>query len=98
MEHSIDHIELTVRFEKGEEYIPQRLEREKRHGTVEIIGEELCRFTADVYDAYEMLPWLRTFIGRVVELKCSNPAVVKTFYEELAQLQAMYGGDADAVQ
>ncbi len=61
-------------------------------------GEELCRFTADVYDAYEMLPWLRTFIGRVVELKCSNPAVVKTFYEELAQLQAMYGGDADAVQ
>lgn len=98
VEHSIDHIELTVRFEKGEEYIPQRLEREKRHGTVEIIGEALCRFTADVYDAYEMLPWLRTFIGRVVELKCSNPAVVKMFYEELAQLQAMYGGDADAVQ
>lgn len=95
---SIDNIEMTVRFDKGEEFIPQRLEREKRHGTVEIIGEDLCRFTADVYDASEMLPWLRTFIGRIVELKCSNPFVTRTFAEDLKRMQAMYGGESDAVQ
>ena len=95
---SIDHIEMTVRFDKGEEFIPQRLEREKRHGTVEIIGEDLCRFTADVYDASEMLPWLRTFIGRIVELKCSNPFVTRTFAEDLKRMQAMYGGESDVVQ
>ena len=94
---SIDHIEMTVRFDKGEEFIPQRLEREKRHGTVEIIGEDLCLFTADVYDAAEMLPWLRTFIGRIVELKCSNPFVTRTFAEDLKRMQAMYGGECDAV-
>ena len=94
---SIDHIEMTVRFAKGEEFIPQRLEREKRHGTVEIIGEDLCRFTADVYDASEMLPWLRTFIGRIVELKCSNPYVVRTFQADLKRMQEMYGGECDAV-
>ena len=95
---SIDHIEMTVRFGKGEEFIPQRLEREKRHGTVEIIGEDLCRFTADVYDASEMLPWLRTFIGRIVELKCSNSYVTRTFEADLKRMQKMYGGDGDVVQ
>lgn len=95
---SMEHIEMTVRFDRGEEYIPQRLEREKRHGTVEIIGEDLCLFTADVYDATEMLPWLRTFIGRIVELKCSNPYVTRTFYADLQRMQEMYGGAHNAVQ
>lgn len=96
-EYSLDHIEMTIRFEKGEEFILRRLEREKRHGHVEIINENTCRFTADVYDAAEMLPWLRTFIGRIEQLKCSNPYVVRTFYQDLAKMNTMYGGDNDAV-
>lgn len=97
VEYSLDHIEMTIRFEQGEEFILQRLQREKRHGTVEITGEHTCRFAADVYDASEMLPWLRTFIGRIENLQCSNPYVVRTFYEDLAKMHAMYGGDDDAV-
>ena len=96
--HNLDHIEMTVHFGPDERYIPQRLEREKRHGRIELLDEHTCKFTADVYDASEMLPWLRTFIGRIVDLQCSNEYVVKTFYEDLARLNAMYGGDADAVQ
>ena len=96
---SLDHIEMTVRFGPGEDFIVQRLEREKRHGTVEVLGNGLCRFTADVYDASELLPWLRTFIGRVVDLKCTNQFVVDTFREDLARMEALYGGgDGDAVQ
>ena len=52
---------------------------------------------ADVYDASEMLPWIRTFIGRIVNLQCSNQFVVNTFYEDLQRMEAMYGGDADAI-
>ena len=96
--YRLDHIEMTIHHEPGEAFILQRLEREKRHGQVEILDEQTCRFTADVYDALEMLPWLRTFIGRIVELKCSNPGVVKTFYEDLERMQTMYGGNSDAVQ
>ncbi len=97
-DHNLDHVEMTVYFGPGEEYIVQRLEREKRHGTVEIIGEHSCKFTADVYDASEMLPWIRTFIGRITDLRCSSEHMLKTFYEDLKQMSDMYGGDDDAVQ
>lgn len=96
--HSVDHIEMTVSIEPGEEYVIQRLEREKRHGTVEVVDKHTCRFTADVYDAMEMLPWLRTFTGRIADLKCSNPLVAETFYEDLRRMSALYGGGGGAVQ
>ena len=88
---------MTVRFGPEEEFIVQRLEREKRHGTVERLGSGLCRFSADVYDASELLPWLRTFIGRIVGLECSNPAVVETFNEDLRRMSELYGGGGSAV-
>lgn len=97
-EHNLDHIEMTVRWGPGEEFILRRLEREKRHGRVEILDEYRCRFVADVYDAAEMLPWLRTFIGRIENLQCSSPYVLDRFRQDLAQMNAMYGGDGDAVQ
>lgn len=89
---------MTVRWGPGEEFILRRLEREKRHGRVEILDEYRCRFVADVYDAAEMLPWLRTFIGRIEDLQCSSPYVLDRFRQDLAQMNAMYGGDGDAVQ
>lgn len=99
VDFSMDHIEMTVHVENWEGYIVDRLEREKRVGRVEVIDGHTYRFVADVYDATEMLPWLRTFIGRVVELKCSNQYVVDTFYRDLDEMMNLYrGGDADAVQ
>lgn len=97
IEHQLDHLEMTIHIDSGEEFLIQRLEREKRHGTVEILDQHTCKFTADVYDAMEMLPWLRTFIGRIIELKCSNSFVVKTFYEDLAHMAEIYGGNKNAV-
>lgn len=93
--YQVDHIEMTVTYAPGEEHIPRRLEREKRNGTVEHLDEHTCRFTADVYDAEELLPWLRTFIGRITHLECSNPDVVKRFYEDLQQMAKLYGGATD---
>ena len=88
-----DHIEMTICFGPDEDFIPRRLEREKRNGTVEILDDRTCRYSADVYDATELLPWLRTFIGRIVRLECSNPAVTQRFYADLEAMAALYGGD-----
>lgn len=96
--YSMDHIEMTIRVDEGEGHIPQRLEREKRNGRVQQIDENTYLFSADVYDAVEMLPWLRTFIGRIIKLECSNQSVVDTFYADLDAMIRMYGGDDDAVQ
>jgi len=94
----LEHIEMTLIVNADEQHIVWRLEREKRCGAIEQLNDSLWRFTADVYDAQEMLPWLRTFIGRIVTLTCSNRAVEKRFHSDLSAMAALYdGGDRDAV-
>ena len=98
IEHSVEHIEMTIHIEDNEGYIRERLEREKRCGHVDTPDANTCIFSADVYDAAEMLPWIRTFIGRIEKLECSNSYVTETFYADLEAMTAIYGGDDDAVQ
>ena len=93
-----EHLELVIYAEPEEGYVVQRLHREKRCGTVTELGGGNWRFEAEVFDAMELLPWIRTFIGRIVSLKSANPEVEKRFYGDLSAMRAMYGGDADAVQ
>ena len=98
-DHSMDHVEMDVRVEDDEWFIPQRLERERRWGHVEQIDEHTWRFTADVYDTSEMLPWLRTFIGRILRLEFSNPRVRRTWQDDMRALTRAYGEEDDhAVQ
>ena len=91
---NVDHLEMTVYYGPNEDFIPKRLEREKRNGTVEILDDHTCRYTTDVYDASELIPWLRTFIGRIVKLECSDNTVVERFWSDLEKMSALYGGDA----
>ena len=93
-----EHVDFTVTFSKDEMHIPKRLEREKRCGTVEYLSPCSCRFSADVYDAAELVPWIRTFICRITEIHFSDESLQKQF---ILDLQAMYdaygireGGDA----
>ena len=92
-EHTLDHIEMQVHAGPDEWFIADRLKREKRHGVVEQLNDETWKFTADVYDASEMMPWLRTFIGRIVKLECSNENVTRLFREDLEKMRCLYGGE-----
>jgi hypothetical protein len=91
----VDHLEMTLHFEDHEQHIPRRLEREKRTGTIEDLGDGRIRFTADVYDAAELMPWVRTFIGRIEKIECTNPEVTARFRETLREMAQMYGGGTD---
>lgn len=64
----METVEFTVHYEKGEEHIHHRLEREKRCGSVEKIDDHTSRFYAEVYDATELIPWIRTFICRITDI------------------------------
>jgi hypothetical protein len=90
---------LTMRIHAGkdEQYIADRLCREKRNGTVTRIDENTWEFSALVYDAQEMLPWIRTFTGRIERLTCTDAEVMRRFYGDLAAMYQIYGGDDDAV-
>ena len=93
----MDHLEMVIHVEKGEEYIVRRLEREKRCGKVERLDVNRIKFTADVFDAGEMIPWIRTFTGRIESLHCSNKAVEKQIFEDFEAMKALYGGDEDVI-
>ena len=93
----IQHVEMTVCVGRDEKYIVERLEREKRCGSLEQLDETHWRFTADVYDALEMLPWLRTFTGRITDLQCTDQRIVTRFRKDLEEMAEMYGGGNDVV-
>ena len=86
-----EHISFTVEYGDHESHIHRRLEREKRCGTVEKLSENSSRFSADVYDTLEMLPWIRTFICRITAFECSNREVEARFREDLLRMYRMYG-------
>lgn len=89
-EHT-EQVAFTVKVANGEEHIVRRLEREKRVGRVEKIDEHTYRFTADVYDTSEMIPWIRTFICRITELNFSNRTVENRFKRDIEEMYRMYG-------
>ena len=91
----LEHVSFTIRYEESETHIPKRLEREKRCGTVEHLDRHTSRFTADVFDASEMVPWIRTFISRIVDISFSDPALEQQFRDDLRQMYAMYGLEGD---
>ena len=88
---SIEHVEFTVRVERGEEYIVRRLMRERRIGRVEKLDSNTYKFTAEVYDTSEMLPWIRTFICRIVQMNFTNRAAENRFKDDLLEMYRIYG-------
>ena len=90
-EERIEHVEFVVKVADSEEHIVRRLEREKRIGTIEKIDAHTYRFTADVYDTSEMIPWIRTFICRITELHFSNRTLENQFKSDIEEMYRMYG-------
>ena len=98
----MEHVEFTVKYGDDEKHIAQRLQREKRCGTVEHTDNNTSRFSADVFDSAELIPWIRTFICRITDIRFSNEALQKQFFDDLNEMYAAYGieegGEDDAVQ
>lgn len=89
----LDHIEMTVVVPDGCEFVLTRLEREKKCGKIECIDDvsHRYRYSADVHDANELLPWIRSFTGFIENLFCSSKEVTDKFYRDFNDFAAMYG-------
>ena len=94
----LEHVEFTVRVEDGEEHIIRRLEREKRIGTVEKLDAYTYRFSADVIDSGELIPWIRTFICRIEDLNFSNKTLENRFKSDLCDMYQMYELSEEAAE
>ena len=87
----LEHVEFVVQVLPGEEHIVDRLEREKRCGTVEQVDETHWRFSADIFNSQEIIPWIRTFICRITQMNFSNRTVENKFKQDLDALYRRYG-------
>ena len=93
----LEDLEMILKVAKKDAHIVHRLKREKRCGEVVQLDEEMWKFTASVYDATELVPWLRTFIGRISSLTCSNKRVEEQFWKDLSIVSRQYGVEDEII-
>ncbi len=80
----LDRLTMTLQvLEPEEHYIVERLIREGRGGTVTRTAQDAYTYEISVFDCNEMLPWIRTFIGRILSLECTAKSVEQKFYRDL---------------
>ena len=77
--------------ERTEQYVLHRIAREGRGGELLHIAPNTYLYTVEVYDSNEVMPWVKTFTGRIISLEGTNKAVVGKFYRDMEELWKMYG-------
>lgn len=88
---SPEKVSFTVLVGENEEHIVKRLEREKRCGRIEKLDDNHYRFSAELYDLTEIVPWIRTFICRITNLDFSDKTVEKRFLDDIDEMYRIYG-------
>ncbi|QHI73091.1 WYL domain-containing protein [Aminipila terrae] len=95
----LEWLKMKLSIPHNERFIVNRIEREGRHGKLTQIDETTYEYFIEVFDTMEMMPWIRTFIGRIISIESSNIEVTQTFYSDLEKMYQLYnGGDGNAVQ
>lgn len=84
-------LEMEVVFEPDEPFIFQRLQREKRCATLTKLEEGRYLVRAEVFDPYEMMPWILSFTGRIARLESSDVRVLEDYAEHLRCWEGLYG-------
>lgn len=95
----LDRLTMTLQIlEPSETYILNRLKNEGRGGNVTKIARNTYRYEIEVFDCNEMLPWIRTFIGRILSLECTAKSVERRFYQDLNTMYHLYReGETDGI-
>lgn len=89
--HHLDKLTMTIQVtEPDEHYIIERLQREGRGGTVTRTAPDTYTYEALAFDCNEMLPWIRTFTGRILSLECTAKSVEQRFYHDLEKMYELY--------
>ncbi len=87
----ISTVKLTLSInEHTETFILNRLEREGKNGIVTKIAENTFTYEAKVLDVNEMIPWIRTFIGRIIDIETDNEIIKQKFKRDLRAMYKMY--------
>lgn len=87
----ISTVKLTLNInEQTEGFILNRLEREGKSGIITKIADNTFTYEIQVFDANEMVPWIRTFIGRIIDIETDNEIIKQKFRRDLRTMYNMY--------
>lgn len=90
-DHEPDCIRLTLSIREGpEDYILHRLLREGRGGTVRRTAPDTYTYEISVFDGNELMPWIKTFIGRILSFESNNTFLRQKFYRDIRTMANMY--------
>jgi len=84
-------LEMEILFEPEEPFILQRLKREKRCAALTRLEEGRYLVRAEVFDPYEMMPWILSFTGRIARLESSDVRVMTDYQAHLRSWEELYG-------
>ena len=88
-------MKLTLHIdEHSEQYILNRLQREGKGGVIRQTAPDTFTYEAEVFDANEMLPWIRTFIGRILSVESTSPQLAQRFQRDFLTMYHMYFGES----
>lgn len=87
----VSTVKLTLSInEHTEDFILNRLEREGKNGMVTKIADNTFTYETKVLDVNEMIPWIRTFIGRIIDIETDNEIIKQKFKRDLRAMYKMY--------
>lgn len=78
--------------ETTEKHILNRLNREGRGGEAQKVCRNTFLYTGEFFDTNEMLSWVKSFTGRILDLQCSNPIALQKVTADLETMYRMYEG------
>lgn len=87
----MEHIYMKLWIdEKKEPYILQRLHREGRNGEILKVTENTFLYSGSYFETNEILPWVKTFTGRILDIQGTNPFVIGKLCHDLDKMYEMY--------
>ncbi len=92
-QEGLQNVRMLINIDEvTEQYIIDRIKREGRHGVLKWVDKNTFEYTIDVADTLEMVPWLRTFIGRIIDIEGTETSVIAQFKRDIKTMMSMYEG------
>lgn len=90
--HRLETISMKLCIdERHEQYIIDRIKREGQGGELKRLDDNTFLYTKEMFDSTDIVPWIKTFTGRIIGLEGTNEAVVKRFFSDINRMAHMYG-------
>lgn len=75
-------VEFTIFVGDDEPFIINRLKREGHGGTITQISRNVYQYSIKIFDVTEIIPWVKTFTGRIVSFKSEDKKAEMKFYND----------------